>query len=168
MATLRRLSLVCAFVLGCGCSSTKKAEEAPQPAGEDAATTEAPPSGDGTTSSADDPPPPPSGTVKRTDGNGAPDNSVPDDYSLVEGDCIQLGKKLGSLWRSELRSTLSAKLNEKQREKAEQSIDDGATKKEDDWANGCIKSLVGKSVDPKSLKCAFDSKDLKSFEKCLN
>jgi hypothetical protein len=103
------------------------------------------------------------GTVKSTSGD-----SVPDDYSLVERDCVDLGKKLGDLWRADLRKSLSPKLNDKQREKAEESINDGATKKEDDWANGCIKSLVGKSVDPKSLKCAFDSKDLATFEKCLN
>lgn len=101
--------------------------------------------------------------VKRTD-----DGSIPDDYQLLERDCVDLGKKLGELWAVDLRAGLSPKLTAKQREKAEESIVEGSTKKANDWADGCIKSLAGKSVDPKALKCAFDSKDLKAFEACLN
>ena len=168
MGSLPRFVLVSALALACGCSSNPKAEE-PPPSG-DGPTTSEPPEGEPSTSTepAEDPVKPPPSGVKTTGVDGATDNSVPDDYTLMAGDCAQLGKKLGDLWRAELRASLSPKLTEKQREKAEESIDDGATKKEDDWANGCIKSLVGKSVDPKALKCAFDSKDLKAFEKCLN
>ncbi|MBK8252978.1 MAG: hypothetical protein IPK82_09945 [Polyangiaceae bacterium] len=108
----------------------------------------------------------PGGVVKTTGMDG--DQGIPDDYQLVTNDCVQLGKKLGELWRVELRASLSPKLTEKQREKAEENIQDGASKKEESWADGCIKSLVGKSVDPKALKCAFNSKDLKAFEACLN
>lgn len=168
MGNLRRFVLLSALALACGCSSNPKAEE-PSATGDSPGTSE-PPEGEPATSTepAEEPVKPAPSGVKMTGVDGSTDNSVPDDYTLMTGDCVQLGKKLGGLWRTELRSSLSPKLTEKQREKAEESIDDGATKKEDDWAGGCIKSLVGKTVDPKALKCAFDSKDLKTFEKCLN
>lgn len=167
MGPLPRFALPFALALACGCSSNPKAEEPSAPPAETAQAEPdalaAPPE---TEPTADPGTPPPSG-VKMT-GVTPDDNSVPDDYTLMEGDCVQLGDKLGALWKLELRASLSPKLTEKQREKAEESIQEGAAKKSEDWANGCIKSLVGKSVDPKALKCAFDSRDLKAFEKCLN
>ena len=168
MAKLSRLTSLCALILAIGCSSNPKADD-PSKAGEGSGQSDPSDSSASDPGSSDAPvgqtsTPVPMGTVKSV----TDDNSVPDDYSLVERDCVDLGKKLGDLWRAELRASLSPKLNDKQREKAEQSIQDGASKKEEDWANGCIKSLVGKNVDPKALKCAFDSKDLKTFEKCLN
>ncbi|MFO0586691.1 MAG: hypothetical protein U0441_04100 [Polyangiaceae bacterium] len=167
MAKLSWLTSLCALILAIGCSSNPKADD-PSKAGEGSGqgdpTATDPGSSTDETSVGQTSTPVAMGTVKRTDD----ENSVPDDYSLVERDCVDLGKKLGDLWRADLRASLSPKLNDKQREKAEQSIQEGASKKEEDWANGCIKSLVGKNVDPKVLKCAFDSKDLKTFEKCLN
>lgn len=171
MALFPRVLLACALAFAAGCSSNPKADDPTKSEG-----------GSGQTDVADQPDANPSTsgepagststampTGVKIDGvDRANDNSVPDDYSLVERDCVDLGKKLGDLWRADLRKSLSPKLTDKQREKAEASIQDAATKKEDDWAAGCIKSLVGKSVDPKSLKCAFDSKDLKAFEACLN
>lgn len=164
MGTVSRLVVAGALALACGCSSNPKPEEPTVP-GEGATTSE---TGEPETTATPEPtadPGPAPGVVKTTD---APDNSVPDDYELMTGDCVQLGKKLGALWRLELRASLSPKLTEKQREKGEQAIEEAASKKEDDWADGCIKSLVGKSVDPKALKCAFDARDLKAFEACLN
>lgn len=168
MEKLSHLVLVSVLALAGGCSSTPKPDDPAQKTDESApadgndpepaASTE-PPGDSGAT---------PGSSVKATGVQRTDDGSVPDDYTLMEGDCVQLGKKLGSLWRADLRTTLSPKLNEKQRAQAEESIEDGASKKADDWANGCIKSLAGKSVDPKALKCAFDSKDLKAFETCLN
>lgn len=174
MAKLPRVPSLCALILAIGCSSNPKADD-PSKGGEGSAQGESgevgssDPLGSSTADAAGETgAAPPAPTVKGIGVDHNPDNSVPDDYSLVERDCVDLGKKLGDLWRADLRKTLSPKLNDKQREKAEQSIEEGASKKEDDWANGCIKSLVGKSVDPKALKCAFDSKDLATFEKCLN
>lgn len=165
MGSLSRLAFLSALVLACGCSSSTKEEpKTPGDRPEGDNTTEAP---DGPAEQATSDPGPMPGGVKRTEADGS-DGSVPDDYTLVERDCVLLGEKLGSLWQTDLRSTLSPKLNEKQRAQAEQSIEEGASKKADDWSNGCIKSLVGKSVDPKALKCAFNSKDLKAFETCLN
>lgn len=165
MGMLPRIVLVLSVGLACACSSTPKPEDAAnKPDGE--TTASSPDPGETSTVDLNDTSTPltaPTG-VKVT----GVDQGIPDDYSLVENDCVQLGKKLGSLWSTELRATLSPKLDEKKRAAAEENIAEGANKKADDWADGCIKSLVGKSVDPKSLKCAFDSKDLKTFEKCLN
>ncbi|MEZ4296502.1 MAG: hypothetical protein R3B70_16135 [Polyangiaceae bacterium] len=170
MGIVPRFSLVLALGVLCGCSSNPKPEEPESTGGGD--TTAATTSAMEPETSADTGPATstlePGGLVKTTGPDGQPDNSVPDDYQLMQGDCIQLGKQLGNLWRKELRASLSPKLSAKQREVAEQNIEEGASKKESDWADGCIKSLVGKSVDPKSLKCAFDAKDLKAFEACLN
>jgi hypothetical protein len=166
MGPFPRLASLFALLLACGCSSTPKEEPktpGDQPEGD--TTTEAT-AGLAADQATSDPGPAPGG-VKRTEADGS-DSSVPDDYSLVERDCVLLGEKLGSLWQTDLRATLSPKLSEKQRAQAEESIQEGASKKADDWANGCIKSLVGKSVDPKALKCAFNSRDLKAFETCLN
>lgn len=168
MAIHPRFVLMMSIGLACACASTPKPEDASKTDGETTAGSSEP----GETSTVDlndtsTPQSMPTG-VKRTTVDGAPDNTVPDDYSLVENDCVQLGKKLGSLWATDLRSTLSPKLNEKQRAAAEENIRDGSDKKANDWADGCVKSLVGKVVDRNVLKCAFDSKDLKSFEKCLN
>jgi hypothetical protein len=168
MGNLLRLVLVPAFALACGCSSNPKPEDPTQKPDESGPGDGNDPAAAASADPSADPGATPGSTVKAVGVQRTDDNSVPDDYTLMEGDCVQLGKKLGSLWRTDLRTTLSAKLNDAQRAKAEQSIEDGASKKEDDWANGCIKSLAGKTVDPKVLKCAFDSKDLKAFEKCLN
>ena len=167
MAKLPLLTSLCALILAIGCSSNPKADD-PSKAGE----------GSGSSESSDTPTDPgpstsePAGETTTAMPTGVKttgiDQGVPDDYSLVERDCVDLGKKLGDLWKADLRASMSPKLNDKQREKAEQSIQEGASKKAEDWANGCISGLVGKNVDPKTLKCAFDAKDLKTFEKCLN
>jgi hypothetical protein len=165
MGTLSRFVLGMSVVLACACSSNPKPEDAANKTDGETTATSSEPAETSTVDLSDTATPQAMPTGVKVSGV---DNSVPDDYSLVENDCIQLGKKLGSLWSTELRSTMSPKLNEKQRAAAEENIAEGANKKADDWANGCIKSLVGKNVDPKVLKCAFDSKDLKAFEKCLN
>jgi hypothetical protein len=169
MGMLSRFVLVMSVGLACACSNNPKPEDpSNKPDGE--TTTDSSDTGPASTVDLNDTSTPleRSSGVKATGVDRKEDGSVPDDYTLVENDCIQLGRKLGGLWRVELRASLSPKLNEKQREKAEESIAEGADKKADDWADGCIKSLVGKSADPKTLKCAMDSKDLKAFEKCLN
>jgi len=168
MGHLLRCVLIPGLALALGCSSAPKEEPKTPAEGTSGETSGEAPGGPEPEASTDPSVPPPSGAVKTTGVERTDDGSVPDDYTLVERDCVQLGDKLGALWRVDLRATLSPKLNEGQRTKAEASIEEGASKKADDWANGCIKSLVGKSVDPKALKCAFDSRDLKTFEKCLN
>src|SRR4051812_13457510 len=50
--------------------------------------------------------PPPASTVKRKD------DSIPDDYTVSNGDCISLGKKMGALTRSDEGAKMSPKLKE--------------------------------------------------------
>src|SRR5262249_43505204 len=109
----------------------------------------------------------PSG-VKSTGVERSDDNSVPDDYSLTERDCVDLGKKKAELALADFRSQVGPKVTEKQRQAAEPGFQAAAEKDGNKCADGCLKSLVGKVVDPKALKCAFAAKDAKAFEKCLN
>ncbi|WP_437534224.1 hypothetical protein WME79_08965 [Sorangium sp. So ce726] len=95
------------------------------------------------------------------------DDSVPDDYALMHGDCVELGKRLTGLTRSEQVAALSAKLTAEQRSETEKKIDAVAATLGDQYARSCEQN-VGKSVDPKSLKCAFDARTVKVFEACLN
>lgn len=170
MGMLSRFVLVMSVGLACACSSNPKPEDASNTPGGETTTSAEPEPEPASTVDLNDTSTPVamSSGIKATGVDRKDDGSIPDDYSLVENDCIQLGRKLGALWRQDLRASLSPKLSEKQRAAAEENIEEGANKKADDWADGCIKSLVGKSVDPKSLKCAMDSKDLKAFEACLN
>ncbi|XXY46964.1 hypothetical protein WME91_43880 [Sorangium sp. So ce269] len=95
------------------------------------------------------------------------DDSVPDDYSLMHGDCVELGKKLTVLTRTEQVGALSAKLTPEQRGETEKKIDVVAAKLGDQYAQMCEQN-VGKHVDPGSLKCAFDARTVQAFEACLN
>jgi hypothetical protein len=166
MGMLSRFVLMMSVGLACACSSNPKPEDASsKPDGEATGETTETSNVDLNDTST---PVGMGGGVKASGVERNADGSIPDDYSLVHNDCIQLGKKLGRLWTAELRSSLSPKLTEKQRAQAEENIQEGANKKADDWANGCIESLVGKVVDRKTLTCAMDAKDLKVFEKCLN
>ncbi|XYI00470.1 hypothetical protein ACMHYB_12215 [Sorangium sp. So ce1128] len=95
------------------------------------------------------------------------DDSVPDDYALMPGDCVELGKKLTVLTRTEQVAALSAKLTPEQRGDTEKKIDTVAAKLGDQYAQMCEQN-VGKHVDPGSLKCAFDARTVQAFEACLN
>jgi hypothetical protein len=111
------------------------------------------------------PPSQPGGVVGRS---GSADDSIPDDYAMMSGDCAELGKQLAALTRSDQAVQLSPKLTAQQRAQAEKNIDDVATKLGAKWSDTCEKSLVGKSVDRRSLKCAMDAKTVKDFDACLN
>ncbi|WP_438042540.1 hypothetical protein [Sorangium sp. So ce128] len=95
------------------------------------------------------------------------DDSVPDDYALMHGDCVDLGKRLTVLTRSEQVAALSAKLTAEQRGETEKKIDAVAATLGEQYAQSCEQN-VGKSVDPRSLKCAFDARTVRAFEACLN
>lgn len=98
----------------------------------------------------------------------AKDDSIPDAYEMSNGDCATLAKQLGDLTRSDQRAGLSKQLSDKQRSAADKSIDSAAAQIQDRWVTMCQGSLVGKVVDPKSLKCALDAKTVKEFDVCLN
>lgn len=95
------------------------------------------------------------------------DDSVPDDYALMHGDCVELGKKLTVLTRTEQVAALSAKLTAEQRGETEKKIDAVAATLGEQYAHACEQN-VGKSVDPRSLKCAFDARTVGAFDACLN
>ena len=101
--------------------------------------------------------------AKKMDGD-----AVPDDYTLTQHDCAELGKQYVGVQRADQVAKLDAKLSEKQREQALKSIDGVVGKMGDPWTNGCIESLAGKVVDRKSLNCAMESKTVKGFDECLN
>jgi hypothetical protein len=154
--------LVVALVALLGCSSNP-APEAPLVAAEPEPSLTGPSSDD--QSSAKDMPggsAPPAATTNDKQA------SIPDDYQLTNGDCTTLGKQFAAAWRMDEVAKLSPKLNEKQRSQAEKSLDEGATKAGDKFAEGCNKSLVGQTADPKSLKCAMDARSVKIFDACLN
>lgn len=98
----------------------------------------------------------------------AADDSIPDDYAMLRGDCAQLGRQLAALTRSDQLATLSPKLKEAQREQADKNITEVANKLGDKWIAGCEESLVGQIVDRRSLKCAMDARTVKEFDACLN
>jgi hypothetical protein len=93
---------------------------------------------------------------------------VPDDYEMTNTDCAELGRALKMVIGNDERSKLSPKLKQAQRDAAEASIDRAAGTRQDQWVDGCQKSLVGKVVDRASLKCAVSSKTVKDFDACLN
>jgi hypothetical protein len=101
--------------------------------------------------------------AKKMDGD-----AVPDDYTLTQHDCVELGKQYVGVQRADQVAKLDAKLTEKQREQAMKSIDGVVSKMGEPWTNGCIESLAGKVVDRKSLNCAMESKTVKGFDECLN
>lgn len=168
---MKHVSLIaCAVGLGvfvAACASTPPADS-PDNATTDTTSADASPPDPTSSGPTNDTRPPPSTTVKATGVDRSDDGSIPDDYQLTNGDCNALGEALTGIWRGELVAQLSPKLSAKAREQAEKSIDDASTKKGDDFAASCAKSLVGKTVDQGSLKCAFNSKSVKDFDKCLN
>ncbi|MEJ7728099.1 MAG: hypothetical protein WKG00_02690 [Polyangiaceae bacterium] len=93
---------------------------------------------------------------------------VPDDYEMTNTDCAELGRALKMVIGNDERSKLSPKLKQNQRDAAESSIDRAAGTRQDQWVEGCQKSLVGKVVDRASLKCAVSAKTVKDFDACLN
>lgn len=93
---------------------------------------------------------------------------VPDDYEMTNADCAELGRALKMVIGNDERAKLSPKLKQNQREAAEASIDRAATTRQEQWTDGCQKSLVGKVVDRASLKCAVSAKAVKDFDACLN
>jgi hypothetical protein len=174
MGKLHLAAVLCAL-LAAACSSTPKAEDASSKQNDQAQTdaTDTPREtadkggdGKGDDGKTDGKSDAPSGGVKvngveRNDGN-----SVPDDYSLTERDCNDLGKKFAELWGQNLRAQLSPKLNAKQREKAEESINEGTASKEQEEVKHCL-PLVDKNIDPAVLKCAFNSKTVEAYQKCF-
>lgn len=147
--------LLPALLLGCG-SSPPPEPEFPDAFSSDTPASDAPPSAE------------PSGEPGAAGSKPAKDDSIPDDYQIVAGDCVQLGRQFAAVTRMDQAAKLSPKLKPEQRSQAEKNIDEVATKLGDKWAESCEKSLVGQTTDPRSLKCALESKSVKDFDVCLN
>lgn len=164
----RSIVLGLLVALACGCSSNPKPEDASKKT-DDTAQNDATESETSKSNLPDkDTVDRPNGGVKSTGVQRNDENSVPDDYSLTQRDCVDLGKKKSELALADFRSQVGPKVTEKQRAAAEPGFQAAAEKDGEKFAEGCLKSLVDKVVDPKALKCAFDAKDVKTFEKCLN
>lgn len=95
------------------------------------------------------------------------DATVPDDYSLTEGDCEALGKQYGVAMRNDQVVALNPKLSAAQRTQAEANIDKVVTKMATQWSEGCANNLAGKVVDRKALTCALDARTVKDFKVCI-
>jgi hypothetical protein len=151
------LGAVISSLVLAACSSAPKPEPTVDP--DPAPTSEpAPPPAETGEPQGEDAPPPKKSTV-------AP---VPDDYEMTNSDCAELGRALKMVIGNDERSKLSPKLKQAQRDAAEASIDRAAGTRQDQWVEGCQKSLVGKVVDRASLKCAVSAKTVKDFDACLN
>lgn len=95
-------------------------------------------------------------------------NSVPEDYSLTDRDCIELARQYVVVQKADQMATLSPKLTAAQKEQGEKAIDAAVGKLGEGWENGCRTSLVGGVVDRARLKCAMGSKTVKAFDECIN
>jgi len=163
---LLALSSALALVTMLGCASSSKPPDDPlgntEPGPSDTSPEQGDPPNDGP--SVSDPP-----TSKGAPKKGSGDNdSIPDDYVITHGDCVLLGKQFAVVNRNDQLATLSPKLSEKQRSAAEKSIDEGANKTGEKFAESCQKSSAGQHGDPKALKCALNSSTAKEFDACLN
>lgn len=157
------VTLAVALLLGCGSSSSNR-DGANTP--DDVSST----SNDTMDSSSKGPELPdkdekemPHGPKSTNDGN-----SVPEDYTLTDRDCIELAKHYVVVQKSDQMVALSPKLSTAQKEQAEKSITDAVVKLGENWENGCRSSLVGGVVDRNRLKCAISSKTVKAFDECIN
>ena len=110
---------------------------------------------------------PPTEGVKDAKPARSRDATVPDDYSLTEGDCDALGKQYGVAMRNDQVVALNPKLSAAQRTQAEANIDKVVTKMATQWSEGCAHNLAGKVVDRKALTCALDARTVKDFKACI-
>ncbi|HSN99557.1 MAG TPA: hypothetical protein VLS89_14785, partial [Candidatus Nanopelagicales bacterium] len=153
----RAAGAISAWLLGCGASTPPP--EAPEPEiAEPVPAEPEPPSEEAAPEEA-----PPAPGVKSIG-----DGSIPDDYEMLRGDCVQLGRQLAALTRADQLALLSPKLTAAQRAQADKNITDVANRIGDKWITGCEESLVGKVVDRKSLQCGMEARTVKAFDECLN
>lgn len=160
-------ALIAALSFGCSSSTPKPADD---PSGATAGSDPASPGGEGAAkpggddAAKQDTPAP---GVKGSEGGAKHDDSIPDDYSLTNGDCDALGKQYASVAKADQMAGMSPKLSAKQKEQAEENIDKVVGKLSSQWIESCQNSLVGKIVDHKVLKCAMEARTVADFKTCL-
>jgi hypothetical protein len=156
--------LITPLLLGCGSSSNRDGGNTPDDVSSSSSDGSDPPKDSAKTDEpANDTKEMPHGAKSTNDGN-----SVPEDYTLTDRDCIELAKHYGVVQKADQMVALSPKLSTAQKEQAEGSIDAAVTKLRDGWENGCRTSLVGGVVDRERLKCAMGAKSVKAFDECIN
>ncbi|MBK9258925.1 MAG: hypothetical protein IPM54_03735 [Polyangiaceae bacterium] len=162
-------SIATAFVVLAGCGTSSNPEGVNSPDDVSSSSNDATPS-DSTpndTAKADEPANDtkemPHGAKSMNDGN-----SVPDDYSLTDRDCIELAKQYETVQKADQMAALDPRLTSAQKQQAEKAITDAIKKLGESWENGCRSSLVGGVVDRNRLKCAMESKTVKGFDECIN
>jgi hypothetical protein len=104
------------------------------------------------------------GSVKKE----GPDNTIPDDYTMLRGDCQMLGQKLGAVTRADYMAQVPQKISDAKRAETEENINNVATKLGEQWTRMCVESLVDKVVERERIKCAMESRTAKAFEECIN
>lgn len=144
--------LFAVLLLGCAAGASRPPEEPPQPV--DMAEPQAEEAK-------------PVGMASGVKGSEGKDNSIPDDYALTEGDCDSLGKQYGAAARSDQVAALNPRLSANQRAVADANIAKGVGAIEAQWIESCVRSLAGKVVDRKALKCALTAKTVNDFKVCL-
>ena len=163
--TLASATITLALLSGCGSSSNRDGGNTPDDVSSSANET----TGSDSTPTAKTNKPDndtnemPHGPKSTNDGN-----SVPEDYTLTDRDCIEMAKHYGTVQKADQMVTLSPKLSTAQKEQAEKSIDDAVVRLRENWENGCRTSLVGGVVDRARLKCSMTAKSVKGFDECIN
>lgn len=145
--------------VGCGGSPPPEPQTAPTDEGTETAATEAPKE----EAPAEEAAPPPA--PKKNEGTG---NAIPDDYTITQADCAQLGKQFAAVTRADQVAALDPKLSAKQKADTEKRIDEVAAKMGDNWVQTCQASLVGKVAERKRLSCALEARSVKVFDACIN
>lgn len=161
-------STTIAVALLSGCGSSSNPDGANTPDDFSSSTNDATNSGSSTTSDKTTPPDNDTKEMPHAPKSTNDGNSIPEDYTLTDRDCIELSKHYVTVQKADQMVALSPKLTTAQKEQAEKSITDAVTKLGENWGNGCRSSLVGGVVDRQSLKCAMGAKTVKAFDECLN
>lgn len=93
---------------------------------------------------------------------------LPDEHDISIADCRLLAAQYAAVTRADQAAALKPGLTDAQRQQAIAAIDSVASKMEASWSEGCEESLVGKVMDPRSLKCAVRATTVAEFDGCLN
>jgi hypothetical protein len=148
------------------CSSTPPADQPTNASGSTSEESSGPDQGSGEVSDPGEPTTQAEmGSVKKSEGA---DNTIPDDYTMLRGDCQMLGQKLGAVTRADYMAQIPEKITDEKRAATEENINNVATKLGEQWTRMCMDSLVDKVVERERMKCAMESRTAKKFEECIN
>ena len=92
---------------------------------------------------------------------------APVERRLSARDCEDLGAQFGVLARADRLSSISTKLDDDEREQAEATIERTVGPLENQWVDGCHRSLKGRRLEAPVLSCAMAARSVRVFEACL-